>query len=263
MEKQGLQEDSSEKEEGLRLHRLVYIKYAGMPQKILLIEDDAAFRRTLARVLGMHSFSVLEAGSGKAGIARVREELPDLVILDLVLPGMQGLEVCQELKEREETAGIPILILTGNDKDGQDVTCLDMGADDYLTKPVRTERLLAYCRALLRRSRPGPLPKEGELRLKTLRLDFPRKLVALEGKDYPHLTPKEFGLLYELARRSPRPSDRTSLYRRVWGMDPPSEGSLKTVEVHVRRIRLKMGWRSDQWLTSIHGRGYCLVPPGS
>ncbi|MBI5239732.1 MAG: response regulator transcription factor [Elusimicrobia bacterium] len=233
-----------------------------MPARALLIEDDPAFRRTVADLLRLHDFEVDEAGSGKAGAAKALAERPDLIVLDLVMPGMNGLEVCQLLKQDPQTASIPILILTGNDREGQDVACLDLGADDYLTKPVKGERLLAYCRALLRRSHPESAASAA-VRAGDLVLDYGRKLVSLKGKEYGHLTPKEFGLLYELAGRSPEPEDRTALYQKVWGMDPPSEGSLKTVDVHVRRIRLKLGWRSDRWLVAVHGRGYCIRPPAA
>lgn len=234
-----------------------------MEPKALLIDDDAAFRKTLSRVLPLHGFRTVEAATGKAGVAKAAEENPDLVILDLVLPGMKGLEVCQALKQDVATAGIPILILTGNDREGLDIACLDTGADDYLTKPVKTERLVARCRALLRRSQKAPAHGSGNLSLGALGLDYARKLVTLEDKQFPHLTPKEFGLLYYLAVHSPEPRDRVTLYREVWGMDPPSEGSLKTVEVHVRRVRLKLRWRSEQLLRTVSGRGYCLVPPAS
>ncbi len=235
-----------------------------MATKVLLIEDDAAFRRTLAEVLGAEGYSVTEAPSGKAGIVAAREQMPDLVILDVVMPGMKGTEVCQYLKQDGLTARVPILILTGNDKDGQDVACLDMGADDYLTKPVKSERLLAYCRSILRRtageSREA-LP--ARLEVGALALDYARKVAILGRKEYAHLTPKEFELLYFLAGRSPTPRDRATIYREVWGVEAPSEGALKTVEVHVRRVRLKLGWKSDQWLVSVTGRGYALIPPAA
>ncbi|MFA6315903.1 MAG: response regulator transcription factor [Elusimicrobiota bacterium] len=231
-----------------------------MAQRVLLIEDDAGFRKAVSDVLTREGYAVLEAATGKAGAAKALEEHPDLIILDLVLPGIGGVEVCQRLKQDQRSASIPVLILTGNDREGQDVACLDMGADDYLTKPVKGARLLAYCRALLRRSRPEA-EHPPEVSVGDLRLDYGRKTVFLKGKDYPHLTPKEFSLLYELACRSPEPEDRVELYKKVWGMDPPSEGALRTVDVHVRRIRLKLGWRSDRWLTAVSGRGYCVVPP--
>lgn len=230
-----------------------------MPQKVLLIEDDAAFRKAEAEALRLAGFEVAAAPTGRQGLSRARKERPDLVVLDLVMPGLSGLEVCLQLKQDPATASIPILILTGNDKDGQEIACLDLGADDYLTKPVKAERLAAHCRALTRRA--GRAKTAGAVTLGPLSLDYARKTVLLSGKSYPHLTPKEFELLHHLAKHSPDPRDRASLYKEVWGMEPPSEGSLKTVEVHVRRIRLKLGWKSDEWLTAVSGRGYRLVPP--
>ena len=227
--------------------------------KVLLIEDNASFRKTVARILTVQGFEVSEAAFGKAGLASAAKDKPDLIVLDLVLPGLRGIEVCEQLKKTPETAGIPILVLTGNDREGQDIACLDTGADDYLTKPVKTERLLAHCRALLRRA--GGDPSTPDVSVGALRLDYGRKLAVLKAKEHPELTPKEFGLLYELARRSPEPLGRETIYERVWGMAAPSEGSLKTVDVHVRRIRLKLGWEADEWLSYVHGRGYALVAP--
>jgi DNA-binding response OmpR family regulator len=94
-----------------------------------------------------------------------------------------------------------------------------------------------------------------------LALDYGRKLVVLGKTENTNLTPKEFELLYYIAQRTPNPTDRSTIYRDVWGVEPPSEGVLKTVEVHVRRIRLKLGWKSDQWLVSVSGRGYALIAP--
>lgn len=230
-----------------------------MPSRVLVIDDDAAFRRAVARTLEPEGFSVEGAATGKAGISEAHRRRPDLVILDLEMPGLKGLEVCQVFKQQVETAGIPILVLTGNDAEGQDISCLDMGADDYLTKPAKAERLLAHCRALLRR--PGTHVGQEPLRAGSLELDLEGKKASLDGAQFPHLTPKEFALLYDLAAHSPKPVDRTTLYREVWGGDPPSEGSLKTVDVHVRRVRLKLGWRSDRWLVAVTGRGYALIPP--
>lgn len=233
-----------------------------MAPKVLLIEDDASFRKAVSDVLTLEGYDVRQAPSGKAGILAAQNDLPDLVLLDLIMPGMKGLEVCQFLKQDAATARVPIIILTGNDKDGQDIACLDMGADEFLTKPVKSDRLLAYCRAILRRTagenKEAPPAK---VEVGGMWLDYARKIVTLGKVDHPHLTPKEFELLYYLARRTPNPTDRATIYRDVWGVEPPSEGVLKTVEVHVRRIRLKLGWKSDQWLVSVSGRGYALIPP--
>lgn len=233
-----------------------------MATKVLLIDDDASFRKAVGDVLTLEGYTVNQAPSGKAGIMAAQSMIPDLVILDLIMPGMKGLEVCQFLKQDIQTANIPIIILTGNDKDGQDIACLDMGADDYLTKPVKSARLLSYCRALLRRNAGEERPEPPvSIEVHGLSLDYPRKLVKLAGKEYQHLTPKEFELLYFLAAATPNPTERAEVYLKVWGVEAPSEGALKTVEVHVRRIRLKLGWKSDQWLVSVSGRGYALIPP--
>lgn len=238
-------------------------KMDAMPTKVLLVEDDSSFRKAVSDVLSLEGYEVHQAPSGKAGILAAQQKMPDLVILDLIMPGMKGLEVCQVLKQDAATARIPVIILTGNDKDGQDIACLDMGADDYLTKPVKSERLLAYCRAILRRKAgESPDAPPPQVTVGALSLDYPRKLVALGSKEFSHLTPKEFELLYFLANHTPNPTDRATIYKEVWGVEAPSEGSLKTVEVHVRRIRLKLGWKSDQWLVSVSGRGYALIPPG-
>lgn len=233
-----------------------------MAPKVLLIEDDASFRKAVSDVLSLEGYEVRQAPSGKAGILSAQNDPPDLVILDLIMPGMKGLEVCQFLKQDNATARIPIIILTGNDKEGQDIACLDMGADEYLNKPVKSDRLLAYCRAILRRTagenKEAPPAK---VEVGGMWLDYACKIVTLGKTDYPHLTPKEFELLYYLARRTPNPTDRATIYKDVWGVEPPSEGVLKTVEVHVRRIRLKLGWKSEQWLVSVSGRGYALIPP--
>jgi len=233
-----------------------------MASKVLLIEDDASFRKAVGDILADEGYTVFQAPSGKAGILAAQKEMPDLVILDLIMPGMKGLEVCQVLKQDLQTAKIPLIILTGNDKEGQDIACLDMGADDYLTKPVKSARLLAYCRALLRRNAgEDKTAPPASVDVGGLSLDYARKLVKFGGKEYQHLTPKEFELLYFLAKRTPNPTERAEVYLKVWGVEAPSEGALKTVEVHVRRVRLKLGWRSDQWLVSVSGRGYALIPP--
>ena len=226
---------------------------------ILLIEDNAAFRQAVASSLKKGGYRTVGAGSGEQGIEIALRDRPDLILLDLVLPGMSGAEACAALKKRVETAGIPVIILTGNDREGQEIACLDLGADDYLAKPVTEARLLARCRALLRRS--GKRSAAGVVRVGSLELDYSLKTAFLGLKSYPHLTPKEFELLHELALASPRPRDRTWLYRKVWAAPPPSEASLHTVDVHIQRIRLKLGWPSDRWIIGIHGRGYLLQPP--
>ena len=229
--------------------------------RILIIDDDPVFGAILIEALKGDGHEATQVLSGKAGVTYASADLPNLVILDMTMPEMGGLEVCQKLKASEKTSQLPILVLTGNSKEGQEVSCLNTGADDYLTKPVNTEILIARCGALLRR-----LPNDASrppLSVGKLVLDYDLKLATLGKRQFPNLTPKEFGLLYEIASHSPKPCDQTSLYQKVWGADPPSPKSLKTVEVHIRRIRLKLGWRENQWLSHVPGRGYCLKTPVS
>ena len=228
-----------------------------MPNDILVVDDDPAFRATAAKVLASEGFRPLEASGGAEALALARKRRPDLVVLDLRMPDVDGLEVCRKLKEGGETAAIPVLVLTAYDQEGQDVTCLDLGADSYLTKPVTMDRLLAHCRALLRRSEGGA---RKAARAGAMELDHARKVVRFGEKEISNLTPKEFEILYVLCCKSPDPVDRETLYRAVWGAEPPSTASLKTVEVHVHRIRLKLGLKADQWLLQVSGRGYCLKP---
>src|SRR5262249_46752172 len=159
----------------------------------LLIEDNDAFRKTVRKLLEGEGFAIVEASAGKEGLARAAADAPDLIILDLVLPGLRGTEVCERLKTGSATAGGPVLILTGNDREGQEIALLDIGADDYLTKPVKSALLLARCRALLRR-----LGKGRSLAVGDLKLDYSAKAVRLGTTVYGNLTPKEFDLLYEL-----------------------------------------------------------------
>lgn len=232
-----------------------------MLPSVLVIDDDPKFAGLVADVLSSNDFAVSIATSGPNGLRQAREMLPSLVLLDLWMPGMKGFEVCQKLKEDSTTSGLPILIITANDKEGQEIACLDMGADDYLVKPVKKDRLIARCRALLRRAKGTEAPAVSVVEVAGVKLDYAAKTVLIGGVRHQELTPIEFGLLYELARRSPNPMDRAELYRQVWGIEAPSEGSLRTVEVHVRRIRLKLGWKSGDWLQTITGRGYAFIPP--
>lgn len=228
-----------------------------MKQKVLLIDDDAVFRRIATQILEQSPYEIIEAETGEAALSLVLQDQPDLILLDIALPGLNGMEICDRLKSSPRTAHIPVIVLTGNVRQGQEIACLDLGADDYLTKPMDGERLLARCRAVLRRSPPKNAAKPN-LRLGALSLNYVQKTVAFRGKVFTHLTPREFSLLYEIACLSPNPCDRVTLYRRLWGMEPPSESSLRTVDVHARRIRLKLGLKPNEWLKHVSGRGYCL-----
>lgn len=228
-----------------------------MPASVLLVDDDLEYRAAVGAGLEEARYRVTEASSVEEALERLDQELPDIVVTDMVMPGADGLELCRRIKRSPATCAIPILVMTASDRKGLEVLTLDEGADDYLVKPVPADRLAARCNALLRRAPPG---RKQQLDLGALCLDRGRKLVTFKRRPYPGLTPKEFELLYELARQSPAPVQQEALYRRVWGSEPPSKGSLKTVEVHIRRIRLKLGWNLDGWLRAVSGRGYSIEP---
>lgn len=227
---------------------------------LLAVDDDPVFLKVMVDVLKAAGYKVSTASNGQECLQRIEEELPDILITDLFMPGLQGTEICRRLKKRSETAGMPILILTASDTQGQEITCLDRGADDYMAKPFHWGTLLARCRALLRR--PGrQAPPRRNIDLGQFQLDYATKTVKIGSKEHPELTPKEFELLHELAFSSPQPFSRSELYRRVWGIEPPSEVSLKTVEIHIRRIRLKLRWARGRWIGHIPGRGYFFKAP--
>lgn len=231
-----------------------------MKPRILAVDDDPFFLNMAAETLAAGGYEVKTASDGTEALRRVLRMPPDLMILDLVMPGLDGREVCRRLKKKPQTAGIPLIIVTGSDKEGQEISCLDLGADDYLVKPVNFGKLLARCRALLRRVERHAAPRQ-EIVAGKLGLNYEKKTVTVAGREHAELTPKEFEVLYELVSSAPRAVAKAALYRRVWGMDPPSEMSLKTVEVHIRRIRLKLGWERSRCIMHTSGRGYVFSAP--
>lgn len=211
-----------------------------MAEKILVVEDEIALQETLAYNLTRQGFSVEVAGDGLAAIEVARRLAPDLVVLDLMLPLLDGYEVCRIL--RQETA-VPILMLTARDDEIDRVVGLELGADDYLTKPFSMREFLARVRALLRRvrlDRARPAPHSGgedSLHFGNLTLDLARREARLD--DVPlALRPKEYDLLLFLARHRGQVLSRERILERVWGWD--FAGGSRTVDVHVRWLRKKI-----------------------
>lgn len=229
-------------------------------QRLLAVDDDPVFLKVMAGALKKAGYIVTTAMSGEECLRLIEEEVPDLLVTDLFMPGIQGIELCRKLKKRARTAGLPIIILTASDAEGREVTCLDRGADDYMAKPFQWDKLLARCRALLRRPGREAAPK-GDVDLGGFKLDYETKTVKVGSEEHPELTPREFELLHELVSNTPHPFSREELYRRVWGIEPPSEVSLKTVEIHIRRIRLKLRWPRGRWIGHVPGRGYFFKAP--
>lgn len=207
-----------------------------MPGKILIVEDELSIIELLKFNLQKESYSVIEAEDGITGVNLAKTELPDLILLDLMLPGMDGLDVCRTLKNYQATSGIPIIMLTAKAEEIDKVIGLELGADDYLTKPFSTRELVARVKAVLRRSQKESLP-DGELAVGSLRLNFSRYEAYL-GREKLELTPKEYELLKLFATNIGKAFSREQLLDKVWGYE--YYGDTRTVDVHVRHLRAKL-----------------------
>lgn len=227
-----------------------------LPKKILVVEDEPDIRKLVHYNLTQERFKVVEAEDGERALRAVQRERPDLIILDLMLPGLSGLELCRALRERPETARLPILMLTAKAGEADRVVGLEMGADDYLTKPFSPRELVARVKALLRRSDMQGASSGAEFYEKgPLKIDFSTYEVLVRGKP-AKLTLKEFELLRFLVQNPNRVLNRDQLLDRVWGgevfVDP------RTVDVHVRRLRkaIERNDRRPEWVLTVRGVGY-------
>lgn len=223
--------------------------------RILVIEDDPAILRGLADNLKFESHEVLTASDGEAGYRSIREQKPDLIILDLMLPKLSGYELCR--KVRDEGVTTPIMMLTARGEEGDRVLGLDLGADDYVTKPFSVRELMARVRALLRRAHP---PRSGpeELRFDDVVIDF-RRYEARKGDQTLEMTRKEFGVLRLLASRPGEVVTRDELLNEVWGLE--NYPTTRTVDNHIATLRAKLETNpsAPRHLLTVHGVGYKLV----
>jgi two-component system, OmpR family, response regulator len=228
-----------------------------MSARILVVEDDPNLLKTLAYNLGREGYEVATAADGEQALETARREKPDLIILDIMLPRMSGLEVCRILR-REMT--VPILMLTARAEETDKVIGLELGADDYMTKPFSIRELLARVHAILRRAdMAGAAPAESETALKIddIEIDPARHRATRRGEALG-LTPKEFDLLAFLARNKGFVFSREQLLEKVWGYD--YAGDTRTIDVHVRWLRQKIEADPQQprRLITIRGIGYKL-----
>jgi DNA-binding response OmpR family regulator len=197
-------------------------------------------------------FLCLQAVDGAAALRLVREHRPDLLILDLMLPGLDGLEVCRQLRRDTATAHLPIIMLTAKAEEVDRVVGLELGADDYVVKPFSPRELVARARAVLRRGRAASVPPPR--RIGALEVDESRRQVAVAGRAID-LTAKEFGLLVALVRADGRVLSREQLLDTVWGYANAVEVESRTVDVHVRRLREKLG-REARRIMTVKSAGY-------
>ncbi|MFQ5938650.1 MAG: phosphate regulon transcriptional regulator PhoB [Alphaproteobacteria bacterium] len=225
-----------------------------MTPHILVVEDEAALVELLRYNLEEEGFRVSDAADGEAALAALAEDKPDLVVLDLMLPLISGLEICRQLRRRPETRGLPIIMLTARGEESDRIRGLDSGADDYVTKPFSPSELVARVRAVLRRSRPALA--QDSLGYGDLVMDLARRRVTREGRAI-HLSPTEFRLLQHFMEHPGRVFSREQLLDAVWGLD--AEVEPRTVDAHIRRLRkaLNDGGGADLIRTE-RAAGYAL-----
>jgi DNA-binding response OmpR family regulator len=222
--------------------------------RILIIEDEAPMRTGLTDLLAAEGYRMLSAADGESGLRRALDEKPDLILLDIMMPKLDGFALCAEL--RRLSSAVPVLMLTAKGQVEDRVAGLDAGADDYLVKPFSTEELLARVRALLRRfQRHGQAA--GKLKLGEVEIDLARQTAA-RGKKQIHLTAKEFSMLRLMVEAEGEPVTRERFLDVVWGY--AAFPTTRTVDNHIASLRAKLERDPDEprWLKTVHGVGYRL-----
>jgi two-component system, OmpR family, response regulator RegX3 len=223
--------------------------------RVLVVEDEESFSDALSYMLKREGFETAVAATGPDALAEFDRGGADIVLLDLMLPGLPGTEVCRQLRGR---SGVPIIMLTAKDSEIDKVVGLELGADDYVTKPYSARELVARIRAVLRRrGEGGDVPVEPVLEAGPVRMDVERHVVAVDGEQVA-LPLKEFDLLELLMRNAGRVLTRMQLIDRVWGSD--YVGDTKTLDVHVKRLRAKIepDPANPRYLLTVRGLGYKL-----
>lgn len=224
-----------------------------MNQRILIIEDEPDIIEVLKYNLEKNHFSVASAASGEAGLKAAGELLPDLVLLDLMLPGIDGLEVCRRLRDDQRTRDIPVVMLTAKGTESDVVVGLTLGADDYIVKPFNTSELMARIKAVLRRTEPREGEAQGEILTSgPLRVDLSKHVASLDGAPI-ELTLSEFKLLTFLMKKKGRVFTRDQLLDAVVG--PDVFVTARNIDVHVAALRKKLG-RYGGCIITVRGVGY-------
>ena len=227
-----------------------------MSKKILIVEDDSDLVKLLKYNLEKDGFRINYATDGSLALAEARRDPPDLVILDLMLPGLDGLEVCRQLRRNDRFARIPVLILSARSEEADRVVGLEIGADDYVTKPFSTREVVARVRALLRRNEPPPAAAQrSKVHRGSVVIDPSAHSVVVAGRTV-ELSALEFRLLYYLASHPGMVFSRDQLLDSVWGNERTV--TPRSVDVYIRRIREKVETEPQQpeYIQTIHGVGY-------
>ena len=232
-----------------------------MAKKALIVEDDANIRELLRLYLEKDGFEVVGAGDGAAGLREFRRAKPDIILLDIMLPEVDGLEILRQVRADTELFDVPVMMLTAKGTEFDKVTGLDAGADDYLAKPFGMMELVSRVNALLRRSKrqvPVAMSERGELAVNGIVLDTTAHTVEVAGQAVS-LTLKEFDLLRELMANKGNVLSRSQLLEKVW--DVTYAGETRTVDVHVQTLRQKLSRAHEgagDMIVTVRGVGYCL-----
>lgn len=223
--------------------------------KVLIVDDDQNVLELIKLYGEREGFEIIGVNDGGLALAAFDRENPDVVILDIMLPGMNGLTLCQNLRSIRM---VPIIMLTAKGEEADRVLGLEMGADDYVSKPFSPRELVARIKAVQRRAQPAELIKNRKLKYPGLEIEADIRRVVVEEKAI-ELTPREFDLLYYLAQNPRRVFSRENLLAAVWGYD--YFGDQRTVDVHIRRLREKLQVLPHEYLTTVWGVGYQFTPP--
>lgn len=226
-------------------------------KRILIIEDELTLCEKLAQALRQEGMKVDTAMDGESGLAKAQEKPPDLLLLDIMLPGLDGISICRILRRNEKTAQIPILMLTARGMEVDKIIGLETGADDYVVKPFALGELLARVRALLRRTREMSHSEPQHLERAGIRLDLLSRRCYRDGKEL-QLSNKEFNLLVELMRNPNVVLSRGLLLKKVWDYELVGESEVRTVDVHIRRLRIKLEENpaKPKCIVTVRGVGY-------
>ena len=224
------------------------------PKKILIIEDEVDIAQLVKLYLERDGFRTAIATEGIEALKLIKTDHPDMVILDLMLPEMDGLEICRKIRNAPDTALLPVLMLTAKAEESDTIIGLELGADDYVMKPFSPKVLVTRVKALFRRLERADDPKQTSYAYGPLLVDLERHEALVDGKEIP-LTAKEFGLLEQLLHHPGRVLTRDVLLNAVWGYD--YYGTTRTVDVHIRRLKLKIPLLDDA-IISVKSLGYKL-----
>jgi phosphate regulon transcriptional regulator PhoB len=226
-----------------------------MGTKILVVDDEENIVKLVSYNLTQEGYQVIIATDGQEALTKAQQENPDLMILDLMLPKVDGLDICRELRKNSSTSELPIIILSAKEEEIDKILGLELGADDYVTKPFSPRELIARVKAVLRRTDYSLAGQTGKiLQAQGIELDLRKHQVKVAGSEI-NLTPKEFNLLSILIKHPGQVFSRDNLLKKVW--DYNYHGDTRTVDVHIRRLRKKISQHSSQQhIITVRGVGY-------